>query len=440
MTGYRSASTLTADERGRLLALETALAATPQGFVDHPTFFSGFVAQPAVVAAGLLAVADVAATRYYDASSARRRSHDPVVTASGDRLRFESMSGCNGVYARLDLLDDGIDSGEIAFGTTNVDVNQPLRSGLARIGRHDLLHLAVGTDELRVATPGGTHVERAVELPDRWIRGFAETPAVAARMTPAAEVDGVQAGTFLSQLPSGTPGPTIAVAPSPRGLRLTTSATPGAVQLGGTARLTAARRVARFVNRLRVHTEPGGAGGWVFDLPGARLTLLLSPEPYRGFSGEGGLLDQLTSDAGGDAARVLEHLAWEPAIDPAWLELTTGLSADRVATALAALSASGKVGYDLAEGATFHRELPHDADRVRRDHPRLTAARELAGAGLVVSDGGRWRTGAPGHEQWVDLGGAYPTCTCRWWARYRGGRGPCTHVLAATLAENASTR
>ncbi|MEM8930397.1 MAG: SWIM zinc finger family protein [Acidobacteriota bacterium] len=24
-------------------------------------------------------------------------------------------------------------------------------------------------------------------------------------------------------------------------------------------------------------------------------------------------------------------------------------------------------------------------------------------------------------------------CTCRWWSRYQGRRGPCKHVLAARL-------
>ncbi len=34
---------------------------------------------------------------------------DPVVTSHEDRLRFESFSGCCGVYARLDVLPGGLD-------------------------------------------------------------------------------------------------------------------------------------------------------------------------------------------------------------------------------------------------------------------------------------------------------------------------------------------
>ena len=163
---YATPSRFLPVDDGSLLALATALGATPGGVVEHPMFFDGFVAHPVVAAAGLLTVADVATTRYVDLSALSLRNLDPVVTASGDRLRFESLSGCNGVYARLDLLGDGIEAGEIGYGTTNVDVNEPLRLALAGVHRRDLLHVAVGTDRLRVSTLAGTHEERKVDLPD----------------------------------------------------------------------------------------------------------------------------------------------------------------------------------------------------------------------------------------------------------------------------------
>ena len=57
-------------------------------------------------------------------------------------------------------------------------------------------------------------------------------------------------------------------------------------------------------------------------------------------------------------------------------------------------------------------------------HPRLLAARKL------LSEV-KW----DGDHAWV---GQYrvtpPACTCEWWDRYRGERGPCKHVLAAELA------
>ncbi len=124
----------------------------------------------------------MAATRYYQRQLAA--SLDPVVTAGGDRLRFESFSGCGGVYARLDVLAPGLDGDEVGHGTTNVDVNNP-REALSRIGTDDPLHLRVGPEELAVTTLDGPVVEKKVPLPDRWLRGFAEAQVIAALLRPA---------------------------------------------------------------------------------------------------------------------------------------------------------------------------------------------------------------------------------------------------------------
>ena len=309
MNGYVTESALIADGDRSALTLETAFGATPDGDVAHPQFFRGFLARPEVAAAGLLTVADVAATRYFDLTVARR-SLDPVVTSSGDRLRFESFSGCNGVYARLDVLSDGIESGELGFGTTNVDINQPLRTALAATRRSQLLHVAVGADALTVSTLDETHIEREVELPDRWVRGFAETPVIAERMTHRATLPGAAATRFLASLPQAAPGPSFYLVPVAGGLRQSVRPIPGSVHLAGTARLSAAARIARFATSVELWGDEGGASGWVFVLPGARLTLLMSPEPYRGFSGEGGLLEDLAHTASDDAAaRLSEFLA-----------------------------------------------------------------------------------------------------------------------------------
>ena len=105
---------------------------TSGGPSAHPRFFSGFLTQPGAAAVGLLAVAEVARTRYFRPVSPA--SLDPVVTAGSERLRFESFSGCCGVYARLDVLPPGVDGDITDHGTTNVDVNVPLQRALSRVG------------------------------------------------------------------------------------------------------------------------------------------------------------------------------------------------------------------------------------------------------------------------------------------------------------------
>ncbi|MGW2561508.1 SWIM zinc finger family protein [Streptomyces sp. NPDC001514] len=442
---YSRPSALESAGGGRLLGLETAGGLTPAGAEAHPRFFSGFLTSPRTAARGLLAVADVAAARYYQRDL--RASLDPVVTGNGDRLRFESFSGCCGVYARLDVLQEGLDGGETGHGTTNVDVNNPLREALSRLGGDDPLHLRVGPDKLAVTTLDGAVVEKKVPLPDRWLRGFAEAQVVSAGFDLRAELTAAEAVRFLRSLPRSSGSASrgaMWVVPAGRTLRPTTRPFPGAVCLPGPERLAALQRVLLQATGLRVYGPPvtGGAAtasAWEVTLPGMRLTLTLSPEAARGFSGEGGVLEALATDeAAEDAELVSVLLAWEPRIDPADLAEQSGLTVTRVRAALTRLGTAGRVGYDIADAAYFHRELPYDADRTERHNPRLVAARALVSEGAVRIDGAS-ATVASGERRYQvrDTGGAL-SCTCQWWADYRGTRGPCKHALAVRITKRGA--
>ncbi|MEU6422324.1 SWIM zinc finger family protein [Streptomyces spiralis] len=446
---YCRPSVLESAPDGQRLGLETSRGTTPSGVEDHPRFFTGFLTSPQVASAGLLAVADVAAARYYQPQL--RASLDPVVTGNGDRLRFESFSGCCGVHARLDVLGPGLDGGEVGHGTTNVDVNNPLREALSRIGADDPLHLRVGPEELTVTTLDGPVVEKKVPLPDRWLRGFAEAQVIAAGFDLRAELPAAEAVRFLRSLPrsgsrGGRSGARWAV-PAGRVLRPTTRPVPRAVCLPGPERLAALQRVLRHATALRVYgpavtgaATEATASAWEVVLPGMRLTLTLSPDASRGFSGEGGVLDALATDeAAEDAELIAVLLAWEPRVDVADLAAASGLTPERVRAALVRLGTSGRVGYDTAEAAYFHRELPYDAGRAERHNPRLRAARALVAAGAVGLDGALATvTAEDGHVHRVRDEAGTLSCSCLWWAKYRGGRGPCSHALAVRMARRGA--
>ncbi|RLV50736.1 SWIM zinc finger family protein [Nocardioides mangrovicus] len=451
---YRAESTLVASVEGAMLTLATGLGMTPEGPVENPSFFSGFLVRPDVVAAGLLAVADVAGTRYADFGLAQRLANlDPVVTAGGDVLRFESFSACNGVHARLDVLREGLGSSDVGFGTTNVDINQPLRTALARTTRAEALHLVVGHDGLAASTPGATHAERKVNLPDRWVRGFAEVPGITAVMEHRGSLVGVAIHRLFGALPRiAPPGPSMWVLPTPAGWRTSAQPLPRAIPLPGASRLRGAERVLRYAHRLDVYVSPGGAAAWVLELPGARLTLVLSPGPFRGFSGEGGLLMWLSHPAAETMGeKLLSLLGWEPTVDADRLTRESGLESGEVTAGLAWLAASGRLGYDLSESAWFHRELPVEVGTVLRRNPRLAAAQRL-----VDQD----RVRAKGPDGWTVLGSreavyevrarasdptpatltAHPPglqCACAWEREHAGARGPCKHILAVVLCLRA---
>lgn len=442
---YSRPSALAPSQAGQLLGLETAGGSTPRGFEPHPRFFEGFLASPQIAARGLLCVADVASARYYQRTLLS--SLDPVVTGNGDRLRFESFSGCCGVYARLDVLSEGLEGVGTGHGTTNVDVNNPLREALSRITGDDPLHLRVGPQEMAVTTVDGPVVEKKVPLPNRWLRGFAEAQVASAAFDLRAELPAAEAVRFLRSLPRSS-GPASRgaqwVVPVGQTLRPTTRPVAGAVCLPGPQRLVTLQRVLRYASALRVYGPAADgaatASAWEVVLPGMRLTLTLSPDASRGFSGEGGVLEALaTDDAAADAELVSVLLAWEPRIEPDRLAEQAGLPVERVRAALVRLGTAGRVGYDLADAAYFHRELPYDADRAERHNPRLVAARQLVREGAVVLDGevAAVRSGDRRYQVREQSGAL--SCTCQWWADYRGRRGPCKHALAVRMVRRGAT-
>jgi hypothetical protein len=433
---------------GEHVSLTTSGGVTVSGRSDHPYFFDGGLVHPGQAATALLAVARVARSRYYvpPGSIGARISNDPVVTSNGDRLRFEAFSSCCGVYARYDVLADGMDGDVLDHGTTNVDVNPPLRNALALVGDSGLLHLQVGAEELTAITGEGMVVEKRVPLPARWLKGFAEVGVAAADMASSARPALVEARRFLQSLPrgSGAHRPLWAV-PSGRSLRLVSKPAPGAVCLPGPERLEALLPLLRYASALTVYGPESGAGSapqpsaWELEMSGGRLTLVLSPEVARGFSGEGRVLAALTADGVvEDADLVADALSWESGVEVSALQAP--LPPERVRAALLCLGSAGRVGFDLAEGDFFRRELPYDADAVMALHPRAGAARRLASAGSVrvdSVDSGLVRVRSGSAEYLVRLrGSAGASCTCRWWSRYRGERGPCKHVLAATMTAN----
>ena len=100
------------------------------------------------------------------------------------------------------------------------------------------------------------------------------------------------------------------------------------------------------------------------------------------------------------------------------------------------LAAAGRVGFDPGLGGSFHRLLPFGGV-IDELNPRLLSSRALLDAGAVSFDGpdmSRCKVLSGDHHHVVQLAGQGAegsTCTCAWYARYLGSRGPCKHVLAA---------
>ena len=324
------------------LALATSGGSTPEGEAACPYFFSGFMERPDVVAAGLLAVARVARTRFYvppgmvvapGGGLTRIGMLDPVVTNTAEGLRFESFSVCCGVYARLDVEASALDAAHCAVGVTNVDVNQPLRAALASLRAGEPLHLGVGEEGLTATTLDEEVTEEKVPLSLRWLKGFAETQMLSSAMMPLHTLNAAQARAFIRGLPrSSATGTVMWAGRAVRGLRLGTRPAPGAACVAGPERLRVFEPLLHLITSLEAYGPDVDAGSepvaslWVARMPGARLSVGLSPAKSRGFSGEGrSWLPSVTrvsrktrtrSPPCSPSSRASIRSSWRPA--PAW--------------------------------------------------------------------------------------------------------------------------
>lgn len=408
---------------------------------EHPRYFEGRFLRPQRVAKLLLGLSEIVRSRFHMPDMLIPK--DPVVTCSDDRLRFEGFSGCCGVYVRLDLLPEALRGERLGRGTTNVDFNQPMLSALAKIRQTDEVGLSVGSEAVEIRSGDSSVVEKKVSLPLRWLNGFVEVQACQARMTPVFEVSSLEGVRFLRSLPRmKTNRRETWIAAAGRGLRLSQLPPRGATaRVGGMERLRVLEGLIPMADQLRIFKdEITGATAWVLNFEDCQFHLVLSPEVWRGFSGEGQALTSLATREWEDAlTQVQAQLTWHSVIDPQDLAKRADCSEKAARQALAVLGARGLVGFDLQEASYFHRVLPFEMERVWQMQPRLKAAQKLIDDSAVrIARADKKRVEAyvksSGVEHRVILtGDETATCTCPWYAQYQGDRGACKHELAVRM-------
>jgi hypothetical protein len=433
---YAFSSALSTEGRPRL-TLATSNAN------EQPHFFTGQLRQPRLASELLTAVHLIVGSRFFmPANSLAKvlRLADPVVTCGEGSLRFEGFSGCCSTYIRADFLPAGYEGQVVRKGTTNVDFNAPMRAALARLRDADGLELLVGADEVTLRSAKDKITENKVELPLRWLRGMLEVQSYQAGMRLRHTMNGVEALRFLRVLPRNANGrEPLWIVPGPMGLRTTARQSDDGVRMSDSSRLRVLEVLAPKAKSVSLYADDAQqSSAWVLDFGGMRLTLALSAETWRGFSGEGQALRALLRASGTPAlSAVRAQLNWQDALDPAAIARQLVLPASEVKDALLVLGATGLVGFDVAESRYFHRVLPFDLSLVEDLNPRLASARELMELGAVsiervqpleatVASGGTLHR--------VRMVNDELHCTCPWFAKHQGARGPCKHVLAVEAA------
>ncbi|OUL61015.1 hypothetical protein [Flavobacterium sp. AJR] len=402
-----------------------------------PCFFWGSLTDPYVTAKCWSTIAKVVRSSFGPVPPSLR---DPIVSAGAERLRFEGFSSCNGVYVRLDMKPEAIDGEFIANGTTNVDFNDPMLNALNAIQKNEKVTLAVGQQEVQVITTKAKVTEKKVTLPMRWIKGLTSVQLYLADMDVKYELNKIQTIQLFQSLPKGSVKGDFFITKRAGKFMFSTLATNDSVRIGGVQRLRLLEGILAIVDKIYIYeSSDKQTCAIVSEFGKMQLLMAFSPDSYRGFSGEGNVLETMTENLPIEWVYGLNSLLKSnETFDPTMLSIENDIDFGTMDNLTSSLSSMGLLGYDLSEKAHFYRRLPFKTERILSLNPRLKNAKKLIDNEDIEiverrADYIEAKVKGSGVIHKVIIEGANQRCTCDWFTAYQGKRGICKHILGVKM-------
>jgi len=410
---------------------------------DAPCFFWGNVGQPFILARCLITLSNIVKSSFNLSPFQMGLLKDPIVTAGNERLRFEGFSHCAGVYARVDVLPDGLDGEFLENGTTNVDFNQPMITALGSIRPNEKIMLSVGQKEVGLYKEENKIIERKVPLPTKWIKGLGTVQVYLSESEERHTFNKIQTQQLFRGMPKGIVKSDYYLIVRGNKPIFSPVKSADAVCIGGLNRLRLLEPLLPYIDCMKVfsHTNRQSTT-WQLYMGNIRFSFSLSRESWRGFSGEGAILESLISDVSDEWIDVLDKYAYaNQSFNPEKLALEENISFIKAENITRRFAAMGLLGYDLDEKEFFYRRLPFKLSRIIELNPRIKNAEKLIESGKVeILNNSKERTEArvegTGVHHTVIIDEEKERCTCEWFSKYQGERGPCKHVLAVKKLVN----
>ena len=210
-----------------------------------------------------------------------------------------------------------------------------------------------------------------------------------------------------------------------------------AVCIGGLHRLRLLEPLLPYIDQMQVFPHAHmQSTTWQLCMGNLRFSFSVSREAWRGFSGEGAVLNSLIDDIPDECIDALDKYAYaNQSFNPSAFALNESISLEKTGNLTGKLAAMGLLGYDLDENGFFYRRLPFKLSRVVGLNPRMKNAEKLIAEGKVeILNKNAARTEArvegTGVHHTVIIENDKERCTCEWFSKYQDERGPCKHVLA----------
>ena len=412
---------------------------------------------------------------------------DPVVSVHPDAVVFEVFSQDESSYGRVTVPTENLDVfGETVWGTTNVDYSRTLADEIRRVRSYRPAYLSVAAEGVTVATGAGERVEKKIDLPPTWVRGFLQVqsasvyPGVDVVLSPTTvaavfevlqrkrEKEGPRSLRFKL-----TPGEKPVIVCEPWGVEIKESThvyegEAQEVRLWGRRRLLTMADLMPYADEVRVRMLGTGMPSyWSVSMQGHRFDLGVSGWTKNDWSSAArfDLLAATASASEGDVAQARAVLEKRLHLSPEELASNSDLPRETATAALQELCRQGMAMFDLVTGQYRWRQLlpfpvppPDEADQ-----RSSLAARIVATGGVTFrkpggddEDDENAFFGAPTDEKTtrfqatvrggetrrerkfevtldLDTDGRvrFASCDCSWHKRNKLRQGPCAHILAA---------
>jgi hypothetical protein len=402
----------------------------------------------------------------YADEAPKPRGLDPVLTVDPDEVSIEVFSRDESAYARLGLANELFEDREAAHGTTLADLSPALVEQIERVRTYQPAYLEAGT-ELK-----GTALDRSVELPGSWLRGFLQVQSAASLPGSICELAPIDLYNIMFVLrmrkakkaPRAirfelVPGarPRIVIEPWEYVLEthgpVFAGKTPRVVRIYGRQRLLALVRALPHVRNVRVHLLGAGLPSfWTLDMGLARLTVAMTSWSESSWAGATSFDALMPKDGDtGAVDKVVGALQQKGPQALAELATASGKSPQETRNLLQRACLQGRVLFDLDRQKYRPRLLmadPVDEKSIRYGSPRealahrileeakieITKIHVVHGEGTEIwgeiEDKGARRTFAPRFT--IDIEGQVRDawCNCPTYMRSALREGPCEHMLA----------
>lgn len=334
---------------------------------------------------------------------------DPVISVHPDCLVFEAFSRDESTYGRVTVPLSDLDlHAPVQYGTTNIDFSPDLAREIERVRSYRPTTLQVTPQAVGMATTTGSVIEKKIDLPDGWLRGFLQVQSASGMSGTDLQLSPATLADILTELnrqredkgPRSLrfelqPGEKPLIVLEPWGTEVREAVypykgeTPQVIRMWGRRRLLTLENLLPYATGLQVRLLGTGLPSyWSVFYRNERLDLGLSGWTQNDWSrsAQFDLLAGIREVKADDLKVARNYLVNKLVATPQAVAADSNLSRETAQAALQQLCRDGQAMYDHLAGVYRYRPLfsPEVLAQTKLEpDPRLAAARRFLSANAV---------------------------------------------------------